>query len=138
MLFLRRILKHSPAVILGLLMIAWLHSLYGVFGLSLNHLRIGFRSGTVFVESGLDTRFQLLQVYGGLSGRRGMLLGELYINHWEYNGSWEIGCPILLLCTAVLPLGVGPFLSFRFRLWHYLAYTTLVAVELAYYLRWQQ
>jgi hypothetical protein len=26
----------------------------------------------------------------------------------------------------------------RFRLWHYLAYTALVAVELAYYLRWQE
>jgi len=28
--------------------------------------------------------------------------------------------------------------NFRFRLWHYLAYTALIAVELAYYLRWQE
>ena len=45
--------------------------------------------------------------------------------------------PIVLLITLVAPLAVGPFLSFRFRLWHYLAYTALVALELAYYLRWQ-
>ena len=46
--------------------------------------------------------------------------------------------PIPLLCTLILPLAAGPFLSFRFRLWQYLAYTALVAVELAYYLRWQE
>jgi hypothetical protein len=28
--------------------------------------------------------------------------------------------------------------SFRFRLWHCLAYTALLAVELAYYLPWQE
>jgi hypothetical protein len=48
----------------------------------------------------------------------------------------EVFVPIPLLITALLPLAIGPFISFRFRLWHYLAYTALVAVELAYYLRW--
>ena len=44
----------------------------------------------------------------------------------------------LLFVAVMLLLAIGPFLSFRFRLWHYLAYTALVAVELAYYLRWQE
>jgi hypothetical protein len=36
-----------------------------------------------------------------------------------------------------IPLAIGPFLAFRFRLWHYLVYTTLAGLELAYYLRQQ-
>jgi len=47
-------------------------------------------------------------------------------------GDWM---PLFRLLIAVLPVGFKPF--FRFRLWHYLAYTALVAVELAYYSRWQ-
>ena len=46
--------------------------------------------------------------------------------------------PLPWLMTPVLPLAIGPFLSFLFRVWHYLAYRSLVAVELAYYLRRQQ
>jgi len=45
--------------------------------------------------------------------------------------------PVPFLITILLPLAIGPFISFRFRLWHYLAYTALVAVQLAYYSRWQ-
>jgi hypothetical protein len=54
-----------------------------------------------------------------------------------YSRQFGVGVPIIVAVTAMLPLAIGPFLSFRFRLWHYLAYTALVAVELAYYLRWQ-
>jgi hypothetical protein len=50
----------------------------------------------------------------------------------------QIRLPFACVGTALLPLAIGPFLSFRFRIWHYLAYTALVAVELAYYLRWQE
>jgi hypothetical protein len=67
---------------------------------------------------------------------------------WRYcvgscHANWAAGdlhvmLPQLCLITAVTPLAVGPFLSYRFRLWHYLAYTALVALELAYYLRWQE
>jgi hypothetical protein len=48
----------------------------------------------------------------------------------------EVAIPLLLCMTGLFPLAVGPFISFRFQIWHYLAYTALVAVELAYYLRW--
>lgn len=39
-----------------------------------------------------------------------------------------------MILTAILPIALGSFHSFRFRLWHYFAYTTLVAAELAYYI----
>jgi hypothetical protein len=50
----------------------------------------------------------------------------------------DVFIPIPPLITMVLPFAIGPFISFRFRICHYLAYTALVAVELAYYLRWQE
>jgi hypothetical protein len=46
--------------------------------------------------------------------------------------------PIPLLITMLLPLAIGPFNSFRFRLWHYFAYTALVAIQLAYLVEWQE
>jgi hypothetical protein len=52
--------------------------------------------------------------------------------------AFAIAVPLISLMTAILPLALGNFTGFRFRLWHYLAYTALVAVELAYYLRWQE
>ena len=53
-------------------------------------------------------------------------------------GRHAVRVPFPLLITAMIPLAIGPFLCFRFRLWQYLAYMALVAVELAYYLRWQE
>lgn len=56
---------------------------------------------------------------------------------WERSPGWLV-IPITCLLTVLYPFAIGPFLSFRFRLWHYLAFTALVAIELAYYLRWQE
>jgi hypothetical protein len=39
------------------------------------------------------------------------------------------------LVTLTGPLAIGPFNRFRFPLWSWFAFTALVAVELAYYLR---
>jgi hypothetical protein len=41
--------------------------------------------------------------------------------------------PALVLATALLPVVLGSFTGFRCCLWHYFAWTTLVAAELAYY-----
>ena len=51
---------------------------------------------------------------------------------------YVFGLPFAVLTIALLPLAIVPFISFRFCIWHYLAYTALVAVELAYYLQWQE
>jgi hypothetical protein len=44
-------------------------------------------------------------------------------------------CPIPLVLTALLPLGIGLLTRFRFPLWSYFVWTALVAAELGYYLR---
>jgi hypothetical protein len=44
-------------------------------------------------------------------------------------------CPIPLVLTTLLPLGIGLLIRFRFPLCSYFVWTALVAAELAYYLR---
>lgn len=58
-------------------------------------------------------------------------LYRLYKN--EFGSNWHFEIPFSIPLTALLPFTVGAFTSFRFRLWHYLAYTALIAAELAYY-----
>ena len=50
-------------------------------------------------------------------------------------GRWHLQVPIILLITAIIPLLVGSLSRFRFRLWQLFAFTAVVAVELAYFLR---
>jgi len=91
---LRRILKYTPAVVLGLLVVAWSVGL--------------FYSVLVPVEP---------------TGRLSVETARSFVSAtYKFDGG----------------MAIGPFLSFRFLLWHYLAYRALVAVELAYYLRWQE
>jgi hypothetical protein len=143
---LRRILKYTPVVVLGLLVVAWAVTLIGHFGYSFKYGQHGGLIG--FYD-------RCLRLAGGFSGdmNEGWFwyqwpkppAGAYKLDHSphltfkrdNYYG-WELTLPITLLLTGILPLAIGPFLSFRFRIWHYLAYTALVAVELAYYLRWQE
>jgi len=144
---LRRILKYTPAVVLGLLVVVWAVSLIVRFG-SVKRLfgyQFGWAVGYGTISGGIqaiDPTFPegwvyypslpltsigqvagILQVYTSLPNDSG----------WCYSAN----IPIPMLVTVIAPLAIGPLLSFRFRLWHYLAYTVLVAVEFAYYLQWQ-
>jgi hypothetical protein len=115
---LRRILKYTPAVVMGLLVVAWVVSLSDSLIAQIHGCRVGFVSGS-FVFSW----------HGGPVA-------------W-HDGSGSVGIldykclfiPVPILLTSLLPLAIGPFLSFRFRLWHYFAYVVLVAVVIAYPVR---
>jgi len=143
---LRRILKYTPALALVALISAWFASIYVDFWLDIpaihfGHYKVGAESGSLYLgfndhsfPMGFYTQRDEFFTTAGL-GRFACALerhqdGSLYRCWYD--------CPIAFIATAILPLAIGPFLSFRFRLWHYLAYTALVAVELAYYLRWQE
>jgi hypothetical protein len=135
---LRRILKYTPAVVLGLLVLAWVASCFASFTLRVGLIEIALSQAMVVVivlyrRSG----HPVLEVNGEVAND--MYLGMLYAGPDPFGGSerWHF-VPLPTIITALLPLAIGPFISFRFRLWHYLAYTALVAVELAYYLRWQE
>ena len=150
---LRRILKYTPAVVLGLLVLAWAVSIsYRVVLFqeveersesSPNQLVFGIGEGTVMLrlvpsarpsnklwirrQKERDRRVAGKFLYGNTLGFQPPLARTL-----------TLAIPFVFLTTTLLPLAIGPFINFRFRLWHYLAYTALVAVELAYYLRWQE
>jgi hypothetical protein len=59
-------------------------------------------------------------------------------HHWWRGPYWRvlIQVPIPVLLTALLPFAIAPFVRFRFPLWQWLAFTTMVAAELAFYLKW--
>jgi hypothetical protein len=54
---------------------------------------------------------------------------------FSYSDDTYIACPIPMVATLLLPLAVGCLTRFRFPLWSYFVWTSLVAAELAYYLQ---
>ena len=136
MAILRRILKYTPAVVLALLVAAWVMTQGGWMQLSTGTCVVSLQHGSV---TGYWQKSDAVNFFWHSRRewwfKNGIALGHLRAaTPFGASGHWF---PIPLLCTILLPSAVGPFLSFRFRLWHYLAFTALLAVELAYYLRWQ-
>jgi hypothetical protein len=134
-------MKYLPAVLCGLLVVAWVVS---------HVLRINLareenaRIGVDLRPGRLDLWWGDCPAFTGVSlesydeyGRTeaGNLLGELsYFCIPER--PWEVVyIPIPLLLSLLFPLALGPFVRFRFPLWSYFAWTALLAAELAYYLR---
>jgi hypothetical protein len=129
----RRILKYTPAVVLGLLVVAWVVSWFGIprvtieIGGSLYCLELEL--GSLAARPSDSNVGFYWSPYGGVFPDP----GSAWFSADE--GEYRLGLPIPLINALALALAIGPFISFRFRLWHYLAYTALVALELAYYLR---
>lgn len=146
---LRRILKYTPAVVLGLLLVAW-------------SITLGWNLTWITRSGGSDTACTLrnhsIHIYqveanifkpGWYWDPKPSM--KVPLNAYAYRPprfafqrpegripSWKLEVPIPILLAVCLPLTIGPFISFRFRLWHYLAYMALVAFELAYFLHWQE
>jgi hypothetical protein len=140
---LRRIFKYTPAAIVALLVVVWVGS---VFKRVLVHLPFSTMCRVILVADGG------VEYYNWPSGRTDprTIAGRIEIQPNDdpsYYGllsfspnpprAWAT-IPFPIMITVILPVAIGSVTCFRFRLWHYLAYTTLVAVELAYYLRWQE
>jgi hypothetical protein len=141
---LRRILKYTPAVVMGLLVVAWAFTSMRYFSFVFplpsprGSIELGFTEGTIWAchYRGVSITPDLsVEPYPRplSSNPWKTMLGDFYL----HPNNRRLYLPIAFVITAILPLAVGPFIAFRFRLWHYLAYTALVALELAYYLRWQ-
>ena len=145
---LRRILKYTPAAVLGLLVVAWVVSLFGKLTLLVGDLRplaAGANGGSLVIATGNQTGWLYVPRQSPLEFRLHRTAVEHPAGRICYNPhpcagfhNLRLEVPIACLLGVILPFAIGPFLSFRFRLWHYLAYTAVVAVELAYYLRWQE
>jgi hypothetical protein len=143
---LRHALKCTVAVVLLLLIVAWRLSLAGHYQWSapVANIRVGFAllhsdiALGVFsspVSSLTESGFRRVG-WGGPE----VVLGRVAYWRDEQCTPWDSGIevPIPLIVTALIPLAMKTILSSSFRLWHYLGYTALVALELAYYLRWNE
>jgi len=141
---LRSILKYTPLVVMALLVLAWGASLFSAFGYCVamdERMRFvqGFEGGS-FVVYAVNETARPGFYFGVDDYYRWVLLGRVHVPNEFHYASYRqrhLVLPIFLVLTFLLPFAIGPFLSYRFRLWHCLAYTALVALELAYYLRWQ-
>jgi hypothetical protein len=139
-----RIVKYAPAVVMVLLVVVWLVSAFQTL-----QVWVDYGECTYMLENG-PGHFRLYLSRNGFPSEPSLdvslfknqffleesVLGFLGWGALPHDG-YDLNLPYALLMTAILPLAIGSITSFRFRLWHYLAYTALVAVELAYYLRWQ-
>jgi hypothetical protein len=119
----------------GAAVVAWVVSLWAYIGVDLsNDMELGVQRGSaVWYDLSRWQDRTDADVFVDWGPRNEPPLG-----HFDFERSLNLTVPIAWPITALLPFAIGPFISYRFRLWHYLAYTALVAVELAYYLRWQQ
>jgi hypothetical protein len=138
MLTLRHILRYTPAAILGLLVAMWIATC--LTSLEVNRggrVSGGWGIGSLFyTRDGIGVDSVYMPFYFGISEEAGLHAGSFWYAHDGFR-IMLLSLPIPLLISLAAPLAIGPFIAFRFRLWHYLAYTALLAVELAYYLRWQ-
>ena len=143
----RRILKYTPAVVMALLTAAWVVSCFAMFGCCLDvsqrdsrgnqyqQLQVTFHRGSASVGQ-LASKRQLPPIFFERRTAPSSLADTLGVFAADRPPLFRHALvPIAMLLAGLLPLAVGPFVSFRFRLWHYLAYTALVALELAFYLR---
>lgn len=66
------------------------------------------------------------------SGQLPPSIGKFSLNDPHPATKYHI--PLVWFATLLLPIVVGLFTGFRFRLWHYLAFSALLLLELMYYL----
>jgi hypothetical protein len=136
------ILKYVPAILCGLLVVAWITSIFYQLGFSVEYTT--GRTPACFFACGR------LVVYDDVDGPTGWIIKrnrDRDCKLWttcpifEYHQltpvwhCWRVCCPLTFVASVLVPLAIGPFTHFRFPLWSYFAWTALVAAELAFYLR---
>jgi hypothetical protein len=133
------ILKWFPAVVCGLLVVAWVVSTIFATGMFVPHLggvtELQLDGGALAVTHyypGVEGEF----VFGTGDPRPDTVMGVLAFG----TDNTLAPClyafvPVAVVITLLLPFAVGCLSRFRFPLWSYFVWTALVAAELAFYLR---
>jgi hypothetical protein len=139
---LRRILKFTPAVVLGMLVMAWVVNANRRIELRLRqhpsnptYRVIAFENNSVAYYFLDEPTTVLYKTQFTISPYNTPVRVTYFAGRLQFRDH-VIRVPLLALATALMPLAIGSLVHFHFRLWHYLVYTSMVAVELAYYLRW--
>jgi hypothetical protein len=141
------ILKYVPAVLCGLLVVAWFAGGFVELGFAFTCPRPwSSRFNRVVVIGGGSIQWDyrdrsegfFMDELGQLDKRDALLRFGGRFEFHQYQGDsypYDASIPISWIVTGLLPLSVGILNRFRFPLWSYFAWTALVAAELAYYLR---
>jgi hypothetical protein len=124
------ILKYIPAALCGVLVVAWVVTLRNSWEAHSGpyHVAIGVGALEFTYADNSAAKFDWII-------RHDPLIGSPSADKRAMREYHYLALPIPLALTAMLPTVVAPFTRFRFPLWFYFAWTTLVAAELAYYLR---
>jgi hypothetical protein len=144
------ILKYVPALLCGLLVVAWVVSFFA----------------TCYAQICIEGKYSTARYYFTLNPG-GILLGRYdcpvsFPTEWKFRakrtpatvenllGQFQLyrfsddelcrydsnlALPIPMVLSAILPVAILLAVHFRFPLWSYFAWTALIAAELAYYLR---
>jgi hypothetical protein len=134
--------------LVALLIAAWVANFFGQVGIGTRSgefdRHFTFRSGSLSISQHDNSMVQglfwrtyptgdalaLAAEFGDLSS----LSARLRFTN-SSSRHWSLEVPILLLITAMIPLVVVSLSGSRFRLWQVFAFTTVVALELAYFVR---
>jgi hypothetical protein len=136
------ILKYVPAVLCGLLVVAWVVSCWFEWRFSVplsatHEMALSCASGTLTLAHIPDYptfRLSLHSTGDYIGGWLGCAM-LIYPTNDDQVQIRMMYCPIPACITLLLPLAVGPFVGFRCSLCFCFAWTALIAAELAYYLR---
>ena len=134
----KHIWKCLSLTAVALLTAAWIANFFGQLGIGTRSghfdYRYVFRSGSLNISKHDD--FSIPQgIFWRTNGKNGfssLYASLLFINQGA--GRWYVEVPIILLITAMIPVVVGTFSQFRFRLWQFFAYTAILGLELALFL----
>ena len=142
----KRIVSCLSLIIVALLVAAWGANFFGQFGLGTRWGRFDqhftFRSGSLCIAQygNFMTQGVFWSTYSGwrppeaVPVDQSSLAARLRVRclDWDDCG---IQVPIILLMTPMIPIVYGSFSKFRFRLWHFFAFTAIIAIEFAFFLR---
>jgi hypothetical protein len=135
----KRIWKCLSLTVVALLIAAWIANFFGQLGIGARsgpyYYRCAFRSGSLSISKDEYDSSQVLGIFWRANAKGGFssLYANLYFGK-PRSDLWQIAVPIILLTTAMIPIVVGTFSRFRFRLWQFFIFTALVAIELALFL----
>jgi hypothetical protein len=139
------IIRYVPAVLFALLVVAWVFSVYGKYGVLMrggsghadrSRLLIGSNFGSIIVSyhpSWPEKPHAAIFPHAMSEMLSRQWCGEFKSQRKQLRSDWYV--PIPLMLSVLLPFTIGPLTRFRFPLWSYFAWTALVAAELTYYLR---
>lgn len=145
--FCSNLLKYFPAFLSGLLVVSWLVSQFAWVATS---YRLGTGDAAFILTDGMVMYIYCRPKVGwepfvfdttSDPAYRRRYVGQLrYVHsappdHWLNSARFRraVHLPIPMILTVLLPLAIGPFVRYRFPLWSWLAFITLISCELAYY-----